>query len=61
MNASAGMPRRRVRAHYQQVSAFERGTMVDLRGAGMSYRDIAARTEHAATTVMRITYTTSGE
>ena len=48
------MPRRRERAQYQQVSAFERGRMVDLRKAGFSYRDIAARTEHAASTVMRL-------
>ena len=54
MKDSAGMPRRRERAQYQQVSAFERGRMVGLREAGLSYRDIAARTGHAATTVMRV-------
>ena len=49
-----GMPRRRERAQYQQVSAFERGRMVGLREAGLSYRDIVARTGHAAMTVMRV-------
>ena len=34
------------------MSAFERGRMVVLREAGLSYRDIAARTGNAATTVM---------
>ena len=48
------MPRRREMAQYQQVSAFERGRMVGLREAGLSYRDIAARTGHSATTVMRV-------
>ena len=48
------MPRRRERAQYQQVSAFERGRMVGLREAGLSYRDIEARTRHAAPTVMRV-------
>ena len=33
-------------------SAFERGRMVGLREAGLSYRDIAAHTGHAAMTVM---------
>ena len=28
--------------------------MIDLREAGLSWRDIAARTGHAATTVMRV-------
>ena len=54
MKASAGMPRRRERAQYQQVSAFERGRMIGFREAGLSYRDIAARTEHAATTGMHV-------
>ena len=48
------MPRRRERAQYQQVSAFERGRMIGLREAGLSYHDIAALTGHAATTVMRV-------
>ena len=47
------MTRGRERAQYQQVSAFERGRMVGLREAGLSYRDIAARSGHAATIVMR--------
>ena len=54
MKASAGMPRRRERAQYQQVSAFERGRMVCLREAGLSYRGIATYTGYAATTVMRV-------
>ena len=52
MKASAGMPRQRERAQYQQVSAFERGRMVGLRDAGLSNSDIETRTGHAATTVM---------
>ena len=54
MKASAGIPRRRERAQYQQVSAFKRGRMVGLQEAGLSYREIAARTGHTATTVMRV-------
>ena len=54
VEASAGMPRRRERAQYQQVSAFERGRMVGHHKAGLSYRDIVARTGHATTTVMRV-------
>ena len=53
------MPRQRERAQYQQVSAFERGKMVGLREAGLSYRDIATRTRRADTTVMFVC--TSGE
>ena len=52
VKVSEGMPRRRERAQYQQVIAFERGRTVGLREAGLSYRDIAARTGYAATTVM---------
>ena len=52
MKASAGIPRRRERMQYQQVSSFERGRMIGLQEAGLSYRDIAACTGHAATTVM---------
>ena len=48
------MPQRRERAQYQQVSAFDRGRMVGLREAGLSYRDIAARTGHAITKVMGV-------
>ena len=36
------------------MSVFERGKMVGLREAGLSYSDIAARTGHATTTVMRV-------
>ena len=42
------------RAQYQQVSAFEQGRMIGLQEAGLSYRDIAVRTGHAAMTVMRV-------
>lgn len=48
------MPRRRQREPYRHVSGFERGRMVGLREAGLSYRAIAVRTGHAATTVMRV-------
>ena len=54
MKASVGMPRQRERAQYQQVSTFKLGRIVGLREAGLSYRDIAARTGHAATTVTRV-------
>ena len=48
------MPRRRERVQYHKLSAFARGRMVGLREAGLSYRDIAARTGHAATAVMSV-------
>ena len=56
MKASGAMPRRRERAQYQQVSAFEQGRMVGLREVGLSYRDTAASRPigDAATTVMRL-------
>ena len=54
MKASVGLPRRRERAQYQQVSAFERGRMVGVREVGLSYPDIAARSGHAAITIMRV-------
>ena len=52
MTASAGMPRRRKRAQYQQVGTFKRGRMVGLQEAGLSYRDIAACKGHATMKVM---------
>ena len=36
------------------MSAFERGRIVGLQEASLSYRDIAARIGHVATTVMRV-------
>ena len=48
------MPRRRKRAQYQQVGTFKRGRMVGLQEAGLSYRDIATRTGHAAMIVMHV-------
>ena len=42
------------KGRYQQVSTFERDRMVGLREAGVSNRDIAARTGHAAKTVVRV-------
>ena len=54
MKASAGMPRKRKRVQYPQVSTFERGRMVGLQEAGLSYGDTAARTGHAAMTVMSV-------
>ena len=48
------MPRRHERAQYQQMSAIERGKMLGLQEAGLSYRDIVACTGHAATTVMHV-------
>ena len=49
-----GMPRRRERAQCRQVTAFERGRKFVFREADLPYRDIAFRTGHAATTVMRV-------
>ena len=54
VKASAGMPRRHERVQNQQVHAFEWGRMVGLREASLSYHDVAARTGHVATTVMRV-------
>ena len=54
VKASAGMPRRHKKAQYQQVSALKWGRMVGLWEGGLSYHDTAARTGHAATTVMRV-------
>ena len=48
------MPHRSERAQYQQVSAFERCRITGLQETGVSYRDIAACTGHAAMTVMRV-------
>ena len=42
------MPRRRERTQYQQVSSCERGRMVGVQEAGLSYHDMAAHTGHAA-------------
>ena len=56
MKASAGMPRRREWAQYQQVNAFDWGRMIGLLEAGLSYRrNIAARTglDLSASTVCR--------
>ena len=54
VKAIAGMPRRRERTQYQQVSVLKGDRMVGLMEAGLSYRDIAACTGHAAMTVMHV-------
>lgn len=47
------MPRARVRGIYRQLSEFERGRIIGLREAGLSFREIANRTNRNPTTVMR--------
>ncbi|GFU72947.1 transposable element Tc1 transposase [Trichonephila clavipes] len=48
------MPRRRKRAKFEQISEFERGRIVGLREAGLSYRAVAARVQRNSSTIMRV-------
>lgn len=48
------MPRKKQRKPYQQITEFVRGRIVGMREGGFSYREIAARTQCNASTVMRI-------
>ncbi|GFX27839.1 transposable element Tc1 transposase [Trichonephila clavipes] len=48
------MPRRRKGAKFEQISEFERGRIVGLREAGLSYRAVAARVQHNSSTIMRV-------
>ncbi|GFX58055.1 transposable element Tc1 transposase [Trichonephila clavipes] len=48
------MPRRRKGAKFEQISEFERGKIVDLREAGLSYRAVAARVQRNSSTLMRV-------
>ena len=52
MKANTGIPRRRGRAQYRNMSEFTWGRMIGLLEAGLSYRDISTCTGHSATTVM---------
>ncbi|GFT06549.1 transposable element Tc1 transposase [Trichonephila clavipes] len=48
------MPRRRKRAKFEQISEFERGRIVGLRVAELSYRAVAARVQRNSSTIMRV-------
>ncbi|GFV91837.1 uncharacterized protein TNCV_2975091 [Trichonephila clavipes] len=41
LSTTENMPRRRIRAHYEQLSEFERGRMTGLKEAGLGNRRIA--------------------
>ncbi|GFY36548.1 transposable element Tcb2 transposase [Trichonephila clavipes] len=48
------MPCRRKGAKFEQISEFERGKIVGLREAGLSYRAVAARVQRNISTIMRV-------
>ncbi|GFX21209.1 transposable element Tc1 transposase [Trichonephila clavipes] len=48
------MPRRRKGENCEQISEFERGRIVGLREAGLSYRAVAARVQRDSSTIMRV-------
>ncbi|GFW12843.1 transposable element Tc1 transposase [Trichonephila clavipes] len=48
------MPRRRKGAKFEQISEFERGRIVGLREAGLSYRAVATRVQRNSSTIMRV-------
>ncbi|GFU69121.1 transposable element Tc1 transposase [Trichonephila clavipes] len=48
------MPRQRKGAKIEQISVFERGRIVGLREAGLSYRAVAARVQRKSSTIMRV-------
>ncbi|GFV61600.1 transposable element Tcb1 transposase [Trichonephila clavipes] len=48
------MPCRRKGAKFEQISEFERGKIVGLREAGLSYRAVAARVQRNNSTIMRV-------
>ncbi|GFV66461.1 transposable element Tc1 transposase [Trichonephila clavipes] len=48
------MPRRRKGAKFEQISEFERGRIVGLREAGLSYRAVAARVQRNGSTITRV-------
>ncbi|GFV06879.1 transposable element Tc1 transposase [Trichonephila clavipes] len=41
-------------AKFEQISEFERGRIVGLREAGLSYRAVAARVQRNSSTIMRV-------
>ncbi|GFX58938.1 transposable element Tc1 transposase [Trichonephila clavipes] len=45
---------RRKGAKFEQISEFERGKIVGLREAGLSYRAVAVRVQRNSTTIMRV-------
>lgn len=47
------MPRARRQANFHQLSEFDRGRIVGLREAGLSFREIATRTNRSLNTVVR--------
>ncbi|GFY22068.1 transposable element Tcb2 transposase [Trichonephila clavipes] len=48
------MPRRRKGAKFEQISEFERGRIVGLREAGLSYRAVAAHVQRNRSTILRV-------
>ncbi|GFT90109.1 transposable element Tc1 transposase [Trichonephila clavipes] len=48
------MPRRRKGAKFEQILDFERGRIVGLREAGLSYRAVATREQRNSSTIMRV-------
>ncbi|GFY24274.1 transposable element Tc1 transposase [Trichonephila clavipes] len=48
------MPCRRKGAKFEQISEFERGKIIGLREAGLSYRAVAARVQRNSSTIMRV-------
>ncbi|GFT80416.1 transposable element Tc1 transposase [Trichonephila clavipes] len=48
------MPRRQKGAKIEQILEFERGRIVGLRVAGLSYRAVAARVQRNSSTIMRV-------
>ncbi|GFW86654.1 hypothetical protein TNCV_4334381 [Trichonephila clavipes] len=44
----------KIRNHFQQVSEFDRGSIVNCREFGLSFHDITLRTGRNITTVLRI-------
>ncbi|GFT01092.1 transposable element Tc1 transposase [Trichonephila clavipes] len=42
------------RVKFEQISVFERGRIVGLREAGLSYRPVAARVQRNSSTIMRV-------
>ncbi|GFV49784.1 transposable element Tc1 transposase [Trichonephila clavipes] len=48
------MPRRRKGAKFEQIWEFERGRIVVLREAGLSYLAVAVRVQRNSSTIMRV-------
>ncbi|GFU15771.1 hypothetical protein TNCV_2367411 [Trichonephila clavipes] len=54
------MPCRRKGAKFEHISEFERGKIVGLREAGLSYRAVAARVQRNSSTIMRVSEAVDG-